>query len=226
MRWYASARVRLALALVLASLTSVGLFVVSALRNHTWAFYYLVWNLFLAWIPLLLSLWLTKVLRNNLWSSWRALIITLLWLGFLPNSFYIITDFIHLQDVPTVDLIFDVVMFSSFILNGFLIGLISLYVVHGQLRWRMRNRDSTIALAIVIFLTSFAIYIGRDLRWNTWDVLLNPASLLFDVSDRVLHAGEHPEMFTATLGFFVLIATVYGVAWTAARASRQQKMPS
>ncbi len=225
MRWYVSTRARLGLALGVASLASVCLFLVSALRNHTWALYYLSWNLFLAWVPLLLSLWLLKVLRTHLWSSWRAIILTLFWLGFLPNSFYIVTDFIHLQDAPSVDLVFDVVMFGSFILNGFLIGLISLYLVHGQLRWRMRNRNSTLALAGIIFLVSFAIYIGRDLRWNTWDVLLNPASLLFDVSDRLLHAGAHPEMFTATFGFFVLIGTVYGIAWHAAKATRQQRMP-
>ena len=225
MRWYISTRARLALALLAASLVSAGLFLVGAWRNHSFAFHYLMWNLFLAWVPLLLALWLERLLRRKLWSSWQAVLLTLLWLSFLPNSFYIITDFIHLQDAVRVDPLYDVVLFSSVVLNGFMLGLISLYLVHGQLRWRMRNRNSTIVVALVILAVSFAIYIGRDLRWNTWDVVFNPASLLFDVSDRLLHPLTHPEMFSSTLSFFVLICSIYGAAWYAGRALRQQKMP-
>ncbi|HLZ15338.1 MAG TPA: DUF1361 domain-containing protein [Candidatus Saccharimonadales bacterium] len=225
MRWYISTRARLALALLAASLVSAGLFLVGAWRNHSFAFHYLMWNLFLAWVPLLLALWLERLLRRKLWSSWQAVLLTLLWLSFLPNSFYIITDFIHLQDAVRVDPLYDVVLFSSVVLNGFMLGLISLYLVHGQLRWRMRNRNSTIVVALVILAVSFAIYIGRDLRWNTWDVVFNPASLLFDVSDRLLHPLTHPEMFSSTLSFFVLIGSIYGAAWYAGRALRQQKMP-
>src|SRR5579859_5454259 len=215
MRWYISTRARLALALLAASLVSAGLFLVGAWRNHSFAFHYLMWNLFLAWVPLLLALWLERLLRRKLWSSWQAVLLTLLWFSFFPNSFYIITDFIHLQDAVRVDPLYDVVLFSSVVLNGFMLGLISLYLVHGQLRWRMRNRNSTIVVALVILAVSFAIYIGRDLRWNTWDVVFNPASLLFDVSDRLLHPLTHPEMFSSTLSFFVLIGSIYGAAWYA-----------
>ncbi|HKU19148.1 MAG TPA: DUF1361 domain-containing protein [Candidatus Saccharimonadales bacterium] len=225
MRWYISTRVRVGLALFGASLASVGLFVVGVLRNQSWEFKYLPWNLLLAWVPLALTLWLERILRRKLWSSWQAVAVTFAWVCFLPNSFYIITDVIHLQDVVRVDQLYDVVMFSSFILNGFLLGIISLYLVHGELRWRMRNRNSTLTVALVILAVSFAIYIGRDLRWNSWDILLNPASLLFDVSDRLLSPLAHPEMFSTTLSFFVLIGTMYTSVWYASRALRQQKLP-
>ncbi len=215
-------RARLGLALLAASLAGVGLFFVDALRNHNLNFVYLIWNLFLGWLPLVFALWLERILRRKLWSSWQAIGVTLLWLAFLPNSFYIITDYIHLQDYLRVDPVFDIIVFSEFILTGFTLGLLSLYLVHQQLRQRLRGRSSTWMLALVIFSTSFAIYIGRDLRWNTWDVLLNPASLLFDISDRLLHPWEHPEMFTSTLGFFVLISTMYAVAWHASHAAKRQ----
>jgi len=199
------------------------LFLVGAWSNHSWAFADLLYNLFLAWVPLGLTIWLTRILQRRLWSHWQSLGVTLLWLCFLPNSFYMLTDFIHLQDYSRVDQIFDLIMFSSFILNAFVLGLISVYVVHAQLRWRMRDRNSTITLAGLLLATSFAIYIGRDLRWSTWDILFNPASLLFDISDRLLHPFSHPEMFTTTLGFFALIASIYAVAWYALRLVRQQK---
>ncbi|HEX7963602.1 MAG TPA: DUF1361 domain-containing protein [Candidatus Saccharimonadales bacterium] len=223
MRWYVSTRARLGLALVSSSLASVLLFAAAALRNHSLTFDYLAYNLFLAWIPLLLTLWLQRMLRTRLWSSWPPFLLTLFWLGFLPNTFYMISDYIHLQDVPRVDFMLDVIMFSSFILNAFILGLISLYLVHGELRKRVSLKVSWYMMAATIFLTSFAIYIGRDLRWNTWDVLLNPASILFDVSDRLLAPHQHPEMFTTTFGFTVLISSIYVTVWCCARILRQPK---
>ena len=225
MRWYISTRARLGLALAASSLASVLLFGATAFRNHSLTFDYLIYNLFLAWIPLFLTVWLQRMLRSKLWSSWPPFVLTLFWLGFLPNSFYMVSDYIHLQDVPRVDPLLDIVMFSSFIFNAFILGLVSLYVVHGELRKRVSLKASWWMVAATILLTSFAIYIGRDLRWNTWDVLLNPASILFDVSDRLLAPHEHPEMFTTTFGFAVLISSIYGIVWYAARTARTQKNP-
>jgi uncharacterized membrane protein len=223
MKWYISTRARLGLTLAAASVASVGLWFVAALRNHSWDFAYLSWNLFLAWIPLGLMLWLEKVLRRKLWSSWQALVITIAFVTFLPNTFYLTTDVIHLQEVPRVDLVFDVVVFMSFIMNAFIIGLISVYMFHVELRKRLSVAKSWSLLATLLLLISFAIYIGRDLRWNTWDIILNPASILFEVSDRLLAPAQHPELFSTTLGFFVLITATYVVGWYAARVLRQQK---
>jgi uncharacterized membrane protein len=212
---------------VVSSVVSAGLFAVGALSNHTWDFSYLLWwNLFLAWIPLLITLWLEKILRTNLWSSWIAIIATLLWLGFLPNSFYIISDFIHIQEVPRVDIVFDATMIGSFALNGMILGYLSLFLVHVELRKRLSARLASLLVAGVLLLASFAIYIGRDLRWNTWDVLFNPASLLFDVSDRLINAGAHPQVLSTTLSFFALLGSVYLVIWHGARTLRQQKISS
>jgi uncharacterized membrane protein len=225
MKWYVSTRSRLGLALACSSLASIALFAAGAWRNHSLTFDYLIYNLFLAWIPFVLTIWLQRMLRTKLWSSWIPFVLTLFWLGFLPNSFYMISDYIHLQEVSRVDLIYDVIMFSSFILNAFILGLVSLYVVHSELRKRVSLVSSWWMVTATIILTSFAIYIGRDLRWNTWDVLLNPASILFDISDRLLAPHQHPEMFTTTFGFAVLIGSIYAVVWYAARALRQQKLP-
>jgi uncharacterized membrane protein len=79
-------------------------------------------------------------------------------------------------------------------------------------------------VAITLLLCSFAIYLGRDLRWNSWDILINPGSLLFDVSDRFLHPGAHPRTFVTTLTFFVLLGTFYIVVRSLARTMRLQKV--
>src|SRR5581483_10375463 len=140
---------------------------------------YFIWNLFLAWMPVLFTGWILWVLRRKPWSSWEGLLATALWLGFLPNSFYMISDFIHLQEVRRVDLLYDVIMFSSFIFNGVLLGFLSLYTVHHQLLKRLTNRSAATVIGLVILVCSFAIYLGRDLRWNTWDLLVNPAGIIF-----------------------------------------------
>lgn len=223
MRWYFSNPTRLGLALLSSSLVSVGLYLFGAISNHASTFSYLVWNLFLAWLPLVFSLWLHKVLKHNLWSAWKALAVTALWLGFLPNSFYMISDFIHIQDVARVDLLYDVVMFSSFIFNGVILGFFSLYNVHLELLQRVKRRTAHVLIAVVLLLCSFAIYLGRDLRWNTWDVLVNPGGVLFDVSDRFLHPVVYSKTYSTTITFFLLLSSLYIVAWQMARAMRYQK---
>lgn len=212
-RYLTSARARLGLVLGISSLSSVGLFVIGAFSNHSAEFAYLNWNLFLAWVPLLLAWWLVVSLRTRLWSSWLPLAITLAWVSFLPNSFYMTSDFIHIQEVRRVDLLYDVVMFSSFIFNGVVLGFVSLYMVHQELLKRMRQRIAVGLVALVLVLSCIAIYLGRELRWNTWDILVNPAGILVDISNRVLTPQTYPQFLTTTLSFFVLIAALYLVTW-------------
>lgn len=223
MRFYLSSRIRLGIALACASLVSVGLYTIGAIENGDATHSYLLWNLGLAWIPLALVLWLTRVLRARLWSSWMPLLLTVVWISFLPNSFYMVTDFIHLQETARTNVLFDVVMFTSFVLNGLILGYLSLCLVHQELVKRLSRRTSALLVGGVLLLASFAIYIGRDLRWNTWDALFNPASVIFDVSDRLLNPGAHPQVFSTTLSFFVLLTSVYVIIWQLLRASRTQK---
>lgn len=199
-------------ALGFATVASLCLFGYSALQNHSLDYLFLAWNLFLAWWPLLFALWLAQVLKRKLWSSWEAVVASILWLGFLPNSFYMISDFIHLQDIVTVNVLYDAVMFTSFIYVGVVLGMISLYLVHQEFKKRFAPPTTAAFVTIILLLCSFAIYIGRDMRWNTWDILLNPAGLLFDVSERLLYPREYPSMFLTVITFFVLLGSMYVVA--------------
>lgn len=223
MKVYVSSRARLGLALIGASAVSIGLFGVGAISNQSFHLSSLVWNLALAWIPLFFALWLERTLSRKLWSSFQALALTILWILFLPNSFYMITDFIHLQEVQRVDLLFDIVMVSSFVINALLLGYISLYLLHKELEKRLTKRWTVTLVGLVLLLSSFAVYVGRDLRWSTWDVIVNPASILFDVSDRVLNPATHPRIVSTTLSFFVLLTSIYITIYYIARVLRAQK---
>lgn len=192
---------------------SVGLYLAGVLTNHSWQFSYLLWNLFLAWLPLVLMALLFRSLRTRLWSSWLPFSLTFLWLVFLPNSFYMISDFVHIQDVQRHDLLYDVVMFTAFIFTAALLGFCSLYLVHARLCKRVSFKVSSVLVGVILFLCSFAIYLGRDLRWNSWDILVNPAGILFDVSDHLMHPLQHVGMFSATISFFVLLGSLYAIGW-------------
>jgi uncharacterized membrane protein len=211
----------------LAGLTAVslGFYFAGAYTNQSLRYAYLTWNLFLSWLPLLTVALLLRSLRTRLWTHWLAFSLTVLWVFLLPNSFYMISDFIHIQDVPRHNLLYDVVMFTSFIITAVSLGFSSLYLVHAELRKRLRLRDSSVVIGLILFVCSFAIYLGRDLRWNSWDVLLNPAGILFDVSDHLIHPMQHSGMFTTTLSFFVLLGSVYVVGWQLGEATNNPPAP-
>lgn len=165
---------------------------------------------------------LLRSLHTYLWSDWWPLCLTLVWLLLLPNTFYMISDFVHVQDVVRSSLLYDVVMFTSCIFTAVLLGFSSLYMVHAELHRRLGIRRSSVLIGIILFLCSFAIYLGRDLRWNSWDVLLNPAGILFDVSDRLIHPLQSGAMFTTTVSFFVLLGSLYVVGWQLGETTRQK----
>lgn len=209
-----------ALMLLAASGVSLVLLLADSLHNHSFYFAYLIWNLFLAWLPLVFAWWLVAVLRRKLWSSWEAIGVSVLWLAFLPNSFYMVSDYIHLREVSEHDLLFDAVMLTSFISVAVVLGVCSLYLVHREVMKRFSSITTNIWLGSTMLLCSFAIYLGRDLRWNSWDLLLNPGGLLFDVSDRLTHPAAYPEMFLTTGIFLLLMGMLYGLAWYGIRLIR------
>ncbi len=145
--------------------------------------------------------------------------LTALWLGFLPNSFYIVSDLVHLGVTGEVSLLYDAAMYSSFILNGFMVGFISVYLVHMELLRRL-GRAAHGLIGAAFLACSFAVYLGRYLRWNTWDVLVNPADIILDVSDRIVHPGMYPQAFVTTGLFFLLISSLYVVVWQLAASLR------
>lgn len=205
-----------------AALTSFALFIYDLWIHHELVDDYLVINLILASLPLLISTRLTVVLKRKLWSGWEPLILSLLWMLFLPNSFYMISDFIHLQNASSSNVLFDAVMFSSFIYLAAGMGFISVYQVHNELRRRLRPLTAVILVALVLLGSSFAIYLGRDLRWNSWDIFIHPGGLLFDISNLMLNPQAYPAMIKITLGFFLVLSSLYAFTWNAARLVRLQ----
>lgn len=203
-------------------LASFGLFAYSLIMSHSLVNSYLILNLGLAAIPLLLSWRILVLLRKKRWSDWEPLVTTLAWIIFLPNSFYMISDFIHLQNMSNQVILYNSIMFSSFIYLGVLMGLISLYQIHQQLRKRVYPKTAAIIVVVLLLGCCFAIYLGRDLRWNSWDVVVNPAGLMFDISNLIIKPETYPGMIKTMVSFFVVIGTTYLIAWNVTKMSWHQ----
>ena len=204
---------RLIYALILTNFVSVLLFGLRFIGAEDIRYWFMLWNLTLAWVAPLIAWWLARRLSKTSWRTWQNIALTVLWLGFLPNSFYMVSDLIHVQQTGEVSIIFDAVLFTSFIFNGFIAGFMGVMLLHRQLIQRIRKGYSFLVVAGVFALCGYAIYMGRVLRWNTWDALLHPSGLIFDVSDNILHPLSHPQSFVVTLSFTLLITSFYVLVW-------------
>ncbi|HET6746673.1 MAG TPA: DUF1361 domain-containing protein [Candidatus Saccharimonadales bacterium] len=203
------------ISLIVASIVAIGLFAVGALRNHTFDYWYLPYNLFLGAIPLALAVGLRKLLNTYNWKNWRTVALLIIWLLFLPNSFYIFTDYIHLPEVQRVDIVQDVIMLAQFSIVGFVMGFASLWLLHTAYLRHLRAKIITPLVGVVLLLSSFAIYLGRELRWNSWDVVSNPVGLFGDVWSIVAHPSAHPGLISVTLSYFAVLVTLYWCMWIA-----------
>ncbi len=157
-----------------------------------------------------------------LWSRLNIFYFVL-WLLFLPNALYLVTDFVHLIgyfDDP--QRLFDIVLFATYAVQGILLGCLALLLVHIRAVQRFGRYGHLIAIG-ALFASGFAIYMGRYLRWNSWDVVINPFGLLFDVSDRVINPTSHIATFSITLLFFSLYGALYYVVWQFYKLATQQR---
>lgn len=204
---------RVVLALMVMSSATLFLYLVGYLYYDASVLSFLNWNLLLAWIPLLCVLWLRNYLKTGRWLSWQAIGASLLWLAFLPNSFYIVSDLMHLNRIYTDNPLYYAVLLFSYSLSGLLLGLVSLYIMQKQIAKRVNETISIYFATAIIMFTSFAIYFGRYLRWSSWDIILNPAGLVFDVSDRILNPELYGQTFAVSAILFVFIFSIYLAFW-------------
>ncbi|HSX47412.1 MAG TPA: DUF1361 domain-containing protein, partial [Patescibacteria group bacterium] len=149
------------------------------------------------------------MLTRKRWSSWEALILTILWLIFLPNSFYMISDFVHLEYLNQSSIIYDTLMLTSFIYNGVVLGFASLYLIHLQLKKRLSRVPATSLIALTLFISSVAVYFGRNLRLSSFNVFTNPGGLLFNITNSVFHIHSYPDLFTLVITTFLLLCSMY-----------------
>jgi uncharacterized membrane protein len=195
--------------LILSSLLAVGLFAGRVYRSRTIIFFFLLWNLFLAWIPYLSSLWADHLHRRHPHRWWVLILPGVLWLAFFPNAPYIVTDFWHLQERAPVPMWYDIGMLSAFALSGLFLAVFSLRTMQHLVRTYTGPVASWLFVAAVLGLGGLGIYLGRFLRWNSWDLLLHPRGVLTDVAIRLVNPLSHPQTIGVTLLFAAILFVCY-----------------
>lgn len=169
----------------------------------TYSFYF--WNIFLAIVPFVFSYKLSKCEKINR----TAVLLFVCWLLFFPNAFYIVTDIFHFKERKSAPKWFDLVLVFSAAYNGLLLGIVSLLQVEKYLSLVLSAKLKTFAITAILLLNSYGIYIGRFLRFNSWDVVTNPDDVLFTTAHYFIKPWQHIYAW----GFIVLFTMLFSIVY-------------
>lgn len=187
-----------------ATLLSVLLFRMRTLLSGSLDYVFLLWNIFLAWIPLGFAHVATHFAWKRRYIVLSVPVAATLWLLFFPNAPYILTDLQHLgSPKPGVPVWFDVLLIIWFAWTGLLLGMVSLFLMQDIVRREFGGIAGWFFVFAVGFLSSLGIYIGRFLRWNSWDMFFNPLGRLTEL----LYYAAHPSM--QSIIFISVFATFF-----------------
>jgi uncharacterized membrane protein len=183
-------------------------------------FIFMIWNLFLAYIPYAISSWITvrearktRKARGRL-NQFSTALLFLAWLLFIPNSFYILTDLYHLADNHRNSLVpewFDLSLILSFAWNGLLLGILSVRQIEKILVPQASIFKEWLFLYPIMWLNALGVYTGRYLRYNSWDIITNPFQLLSDIFGMVIHPLRHQYAWDMIFCFSILLTLFYSL---------------
>jgi uncharacterized membrane protein len=182
--------------------------------GHT-TMHYLVWNLFLAWIPFGLAAAAWIITQLDIRAKWPFPACGATWLIFFPNAPYIITDLIHLRKMPVGPIWYDLILTVAFAWTGFLLGFASLYIMHLLVSSRWGWRWGWLFVAAVTGLSGLGIYLGRFLRLNSWQVL-SPLDLISHIGSwfNSPHNRQGSAVFICSVGLFLFLVYLMMYALT------------
>lgn len=203
------------LALTFASGVCVSLVIARIVWTQRFHYAFLVWNLFLAWLPLVFALLANDEYRNTPKRTWRFYGLTIAWLVFLPNAPYIFTDLIHLMSRFYGHFWVDLVPILSCALTGLVLSFLSLYLMQCIVARMFGWLASWLFVAAAAGLSGFGIYLGRFLRFNSWDVLLKPMEIYHEIGRWAADPAANGTSFAFPILFatflFITYVMLYGL---------------
>jgi uncharacterized membrane protein len=187
-------------------------------RHLTYSF--LLWNVSLAWIPYLASLCVLALYQRGRKRLW--LIPAAVWLVFLPNAPYMVTDLLHLGEHLPVPLWYDIGLLTTFALAGLCLAFASLRTMQAVIQQSAGAAAGWLCALAAIGLSGFGIYLGRFMNFNSWDVLTQPDDVALVIARRMLY--PHPQTYGVTL-MFAAIVFVFYLVFMSARGRQEPTEP-
>jgi uncharacterized membrane protein len=178
------------------------------------AYAFLIQNLFLAWIPFGIALIAQALTRSRKLAPVVLIPCGLVWLLFFPHAPYLLTDFQHLRlysDDPR--LWFDVIMVIWFVFTGFLVGLVSLYMMHRLVRRTFGRIAGWVFVFAAALLSSVGVYIGRFFRLVSWEIFLYPSTFrneLLKPHHLLASPAGYVTLYTLFIFFIYTLLYVFG----------------
>ena len=165
----------------------------------------LIWNLFLAWIPFILSYVAHAISWRRIWLYLVIPFVTILWLLFFPNAPYMLTDLQDLARTATdAPLWYDVIIVVWCSWTAMLLGVVSLYLMQDIVHRTFGRFMGWVFVFAISAASSFGIYIGRFVRLNSWDILQNPTETAINILGLVIDPTRRLAAFTFLYTFFFL----------------------
>lgn len=206
MKYFSHNKYRLTMFALLAgaSVVSVAVWHVRAEYSGSGNYGFMIWNLFLAWIPFLISYFTYTLTLSRRWVHVIVPVAAFFWLIFFPNAPYLLTDFQHLTHWRDVPVWYDVMLLTWFSFTGLLLGMVSLFLMQEIIRREFGRWVGWGFVAVVAILSSVGVYAGRFLRWNSWDIFNNSSEMTQYVLDRAQDPGLRSIGFTSLFAAFFL----------------------
>jgi uncharacterized membrane protein len=197
--------------LVLSTLMAAAFYTFRVFYSGTTNYSNLVWNLFLAWLPYIISIIASSVYRTNS-KHWGVIFfLVFFWLIFFPNAPYMVTDFYHLVARPPVPMWFDISLIAIFAFTGCFLSIASLRSIHFIIEGYFGKFIGWLFALFALFLGSLGVYLGRFGRFNSWDIFFDPKSVIKEIAYNILNPADNlgfvgfTVMFTSILLVFYLM---------------------
>ena len=195
-------------ALLFATVTCLSMIRVGSIYLGDYANTFLIWNLTLAWIPMVCAFAAYRFYAHSKRRDVLFVLCALGWFFFFPNAPYILTDFVHLRSYRRVVLWYDLLTISSFAWTGLCLGYLSLYLMQEVIRARFGAVMSWVFVVAMLTGASVGVYMGRFLRWNSWDVVRHPFGLIHEGLKYVDDPWSRPGvgLFVGVMFLFLLFS--------------------
>jgi uncharacterized membrane protein len=176
-------------------------------------FIWMIWNLFLAYVPYWLSTWIGLRAKNasRQPGAWPDVALSFVWLLFIPNAFYILTDLYHLIDCRDVRVPawYDLTLIFSFAWNGLLLGVLSVRQMEKLLLPIIGDGWGRLFIYGIMGMNALGVYLGRDLRLNSWNIVTNPFRLTADILNLMIHPLRSQHAWGMIICYTILLSFIY-----------------